>query len=149
MKRLFILSSILLFGIGIAQAEVKIQTKPINKEMKDYISAKYKPAKGKKLVLHGSPNVPNCPHWKAFNKTIEDSRKNKKLAPYYSFRKTETSIEETGKTIKTAINFLDTCSIFCIVSLENNWIYAPFSHTFNKSQTAVLKSALTTLKNKK
>ena len=147
----YLLLLILLLIAGVSKAE--IQTSPLDKEMKSYISSKFKPAKNKKLVLYaeGATKVPNCPHSAAFAKIISKLHQRSDFLSAYSFQKFD--INKMGRSsdeaAQKALAFHSLCGVFCIVSLQNNWIYAPLGHSFYQDQTAGLPDVLKNLKSKK
>lgn len=135
-------------------SETQFKTKLLNPEVKEYISTTYKPTANKKLVIY--PNAtPNCPYGQAFMQALKKQQNRKDLEKAYLFRPMITQISESSfSNIEEAeyagqkvMNFLNACGIFCIVNLENNWIYS-FGNAVGLEEANALPKLFNSLKSK-
>ena len=151
-KCLLLLVSFLAISTIVSAAQFK--TKPLTKELRSYITKTYKAVPHKKLVLYFPDESPSCPHWQAFIATFKKQQNRTDLKQNYSFQpqilhstKNYTSAQESAADAKKMSDFFNACGIFCIVSLEKNWIYSP-GNSISKEEVKVLPKLFTTFKSK-
>jgi len=144
LKRYLLLVAVLMYGIAF-EAHAEYKTTPLNAEIKDYVSKKYKTVGSKKLVLYDEQLAQvNCPHAAAFSKIFNKQRQRNDFRAAYSFQKQN---HPTSSDTLTPYNFAKLCGVVCVVSLKNNWIYS-IGNSFAEEKATELSKALSALKSK-
>ena len=140
-------------------ANTQFKTTPLSQKFKEYILKTYKPSTKKKIVLYLN-ETPNCPYGKAFMKAFNKQKSRKDLQQNYFFKpltinlEKSLSIQNTNAAAEKAVaeselmvNFLSNCGIFCIVNIENNWLYS-IGNSVGQEETDILPTLFTSLQSK-
>jgi len=148
MKKYLLLFALLLCAGPAFSAGNQFKTTPLDKDVKEYITQKYKPVSGKKTVIYATEK-PNCPYGQAFMQSVDKQRKRTDLQKDYAFygRVLERKAS-SEKEMTQFIKFFNSCGLLCVVSIKNNWIYS-IGNSVGIEEAEMLPKMFDSLKSKK